>query len=400
MKKIITRFAPSPTGFLHLGSIRSAIFSYIFARQNQGTFILRIDDTDKERSKSNYRDSIFENLQWLGIDFDITFNQSDRKNLYDEIFNLLMSNGYLYECFETEEELENIKNIKKAQKKAPIITREDCTKKGENGYWRFEIRNNSFELNDIVFGKMKFNKNWSDLKIRKSDEFYTYSFASVVDDIFSGVTHIIRGEDHINNTIYQKEMGDVICNLKFNSNWNVNFAHYSIFLDEDGSKMSKRKLSGSINDMKEFINPWTIWSIITYLGTNNNQVIATNRSAFIENFNLNNLSKSKQKLSEDLIMKTNGKILRKIMQESLCPKEIDSKIWNFLRDNAVSLEDLHTDIGNFQDFMNSNSGLKKSIMDDSFDRENISYKEIYNQILKKDYGPKIKDFFDLIKVLG
>jgi len=409
MKKIITRFAPSPTGFLHLGSIRSAIFSYIFARQNQGTFILRIDDTDKERSKSEYRDSIFENLQWLGIDFDITFNQSDRKNLYDDIFNLLKENGYLYECFETEEELENIKNLKKAQKKAPIITKEDCIKEGKNGYWRFEIKNNSFELNDIVFGKMKFNKNWSDLIVRKSDNSYTYSFASVVDDIFSGVTHIIRGEDHINNTIYQREIGDAICNLKFNSNWNVNFAHYSIFLDEDGSKMSKRKLSGSINDMKEFINPWTIWSIITYLGTNNNQVISTDKDIFIKNFNLSNLSKSKQKLSEDLIMKTNGKVLRKIIEETLFPKEIDSRIWNLLRDNAVDLEDLYRNIKNFQNFMNSDSELKKSIIDNSFDSDNVSrenistkihsYKEIYNLILKKDYGPKIKDLFHLIKVL-
>ena len=183
---IKTRFAPSPTGLMHLGSLRAALLSYLFAKKNHGIFLLRIDDTDVNRSKLEFELDIKKNLNWMQITYDYEFKQSDRTQRYNEIFELLKSKNLIYECFETQEELETIKMRKKLQKKAPIITKSDCIHKNssENSYWRFDLNANEFKFTDIIQGNFTFKRDWSDPVIRKPDGGYTYTFVSSIELLF------------------------------------------------------------------------------------------------------------------------------------------------------------------------------------------------------------------------
>lgn len=337
--EIKTRFAPSPTGFMHLGNLRALIFSYLFARKNNGIFLLRIDDTDKARYKNEYEGDIYENLKWLNVSPDYKIVQSQNTERYDKVFNLLKENNLIYECSETKEDLENIQAIKKAQKKAPIITKKDRIQTSnfrENTYWRFEITKDQFFFTDIIQGNFSFHKVWSDPVIKKPDGSYTYTFTSVIDDIEEKITHIIRGEDHISNTVYQKELGNAIVKLFYQENsWNVEFAHYSMFLNEEGAKLSKRDLSTSLREIREDVEQWTIWSILTYLGTSQNQIFSNNIEDYIINFDLNKISRSKQHFQSEIIDKTNKKIFNLSN-----PSEFDVNLWNLLKDNANSISHL------------------------------------------------------------
>jgi glutamyl-tRNA synthetase len=394
---IKSRFAPSPTGFMHVGSARAALLPYLFCQKNNGIFILRIDDTDAERSKFEYETDIKHNLQWLQIDYSHTFKQSDNVHEYNRIFDLLKNKHVIYECFETPEELEDIKNRKRLQRKAPIITREDCKAANNgSGYWRFELNGHCFELHDLIQGYFKFGRDWSDPVIRKPDGSYTYMFASVIDDINHKITHIIRGEEHITNTILQQELGNAICKLHDKPKWGINFAHFSLFLDSDGHKISKRDLCTGLSDLRRDIEPMALWSIMSSLGTNQNQIFSLDKKDYIINFALDNFSKSKQKFSCDLITKTSSKIFKL----RHCPHDIDRNLWNLFIDNADSMTDIKCIIEHFYNFQKEKSELyvllkNATNIDDLSKKFNLNkremYIQIYQKILGKTFGPKLED---------
>lgn len=251
MEKVVTRFPPSPTGHLHLGGARTALFNWLFARHHKGKFILRIEDTDKERSKEEYVHSIIEALKWLGIDWDEgPYFQSKRLSIYQQFAQKLFQEGKAYYCECSKEELEEKKKKMLASGQKPRYDGTCKNKRLGPGEGR-ALRIIAPELGEIVFedilrGKIFFPaEEVDDFIILRSDGTPTYHFAVVVDDITMGITHVIRGDDHISNTpkqliIYKALEVDP-----------PRFAHIPMVLGPDGSKLSKRHGAKSILEYKE-----------------------------------------------------------------------------------------------------------------------------------------------------
>lgn len=300
---IITRFAPSPTGFLHLGNIRTALFSWLFARKNKGKFYLRIDDTDVIRNSKIYFNNIVSSLEWLQIDFDNEiFFQSKNLNVYKKFLLDLLNSGYAYKCFCSKERLLNLKKEQLNYKKK--ISYDGFCKNNkiytsDNFIIRFN-NNINFNLcfNDIVKGSIFNNTNEFDDFIISKDKFYpTYNFASVVDDINLGVTHIIRGDDHISNTFKQ-----ILLFKAFNFSLPF-FAHLPMILDFDKKPLSKRnnKLYISYYKNEGFI-PDAILNYIVRLGWAFGDKEIFSKDEMKLYFNLNNISKSPAIINYDKLL--------------------------------------------------------------------------------------------------
>ena len=265
---IRVRFAPSPTGNLHLGGVRTALFNYIFALKYSGKFILRIDDTDRVRSKKEYEDVIKDDLRWFEIKWDEFYRQSERAFIYEKYLNILKENGLVYECFCTEEEILKSKEIAIKSKK-PYIYNGKCANlsSGEKEKLSFSLKEKglypsirlniaqvlrtnpsfySIEFNDAVHGHLSFNsKLIGDFILKTEDNRFAYNFASIIDDYDLGITHVIRGEDHISNTPKQ------ILILKALGKEPPVFAHISLLYGKDGKIMSKRDAASNIKYYKE-----------------------------------------------------------------------------------------------------------------------------------------------------
>lgn len=397
---IKTRFAPSPTGLLHMGSVRALLLPFLFARKHNGHFLLRIDDTDKERSKQEYEDDIFTNLHWLNVDFDETFRQSDRLQIYEDYFCLLKDHGLIYECFETAEDIEQVRTRKKLQRKPPIFTKKDRTRSEGASTWRLELNAERFYFEDIIQGPMEFGLSWSDPIIKKTDGSFPYTFVSVVDDLESNITHIIRGEDHISNTAVQKFLGDQICQIQRGKTWEIQFAHFSFFLDSEGHKLSKRNLESNLAELRD-LEPMTFWSLLTTLGTNKNQIFSINPKDYFAHFDLNSFSKSKQKFSYDLLRQTSSKIFHL----SPKPEPISQDAWNLLKHNANDLRHLLAMLESLTIFLQSSSILKTMLLEGctiAKISEHLKcttpecYRFIYQQIFNQNFGPKLEDVVSFI----
>ena len=246
---IITRFAPSPTGLLHIGNLRTAIFNFLATRKEGGKFILRLDDTDSSRSKKKFVDQVKEDLNWLGICWDQEFSQSEHIKRYDSIRKELVEMGRVYECFETPTELDLKRKKLLSMGKPPVYDRaslqlsekeKEKLRSEKASYWRFKLNNEVVEWMDSILGNQSINpSSVSDPVIVKADGQYLYTLASVVDDIDYGVTDIIRGSDHVTNTAVQIQI------FKALSKPVPNFGHHSLLIDLDGKALSKR--DGSLN---------------------------------------------------------------------------------------------------------------------------------------------------------
>jgi nondiscriminating glutamyl-tRNA synthetase len=258
-KNVRVRFAPSPTGNLHIGATRTGLFNYIYAQKEKGKFILRIEDTDKERSTKGYEDNIMRSLEWLGISWDEEpYRQSERNNIYKKYVEKLLGEKKAYYCFCTKEDLEKMKNLQRERKEPPryegscdSLTDEEIAKKIKDNC-DFTIRlkvpkSKELEFDDLVKGKVKFNTKdiGGDFVIAKSDFSALYNFVCVVDDYEMKITHVIRGEDHISNTpkqilIYNALEVDL-----------PKFAHLAMLLGPDKSKLSKRHGATSVTEYQE-----------------------------------------------------------------------------------------------------------------------------------------------------
>ena len=219
--KTITRFAPSPTGLLHVGNVRTALVNYLFARQTGGKFTLRIDDTDLERSKPEYIQAIERDLKWLGLNWDESFKQSSRFARYNEIGEKLKQMGRLYPCYETSEELETKRKFQMKRGVPPIydraalkLTEEEKKKfeaEGRRPHYRFKLEAEDIEWDDLIRGHQKFNGAYlSDPILFRADGSLIYLLCSVVDDGDYETTHIIRGEDHVTNTAIQIQIAKAL----------------------------------------------------------------------------------------------------------------------------------------------------------------------------------------------
>ncbi len=292
---IRVRFAPSPTGHLHIGGLRTALFNCLFAKKNNGKLILRIDDTDIARSKKEYEDSIISDIKWFDIKYDEFYKQSERKDVYEKYLKTLEEKGYIYECFCTEEELLISKELSINLKKPYIYNgrclhlnnseKENLRKKLADAGLSPSIRLNMLKLGleqvefeDIVHGRVAFHvKLLGDFVLKTSDNRFTYNFASIIDDIDLGISHIIRGEDHISNTPRQI----LLCKALGKSS--PIFAHISLLYGKDGKLMSKRDFNANLEYYKK--EGYLPQAILNYLAITGNTFVVHNYSNEIHNNN-------------------------------------------------------------------------------------------------------------------
>ena len=317
-----TRFAPSPTGYLHLGNARTAIFSYLFARHHGGKFVLRIEDTDRERSKKEYEEALLEDLRWLGIDWDEFFRQSERFDIYREYLEKLLESGHAYPCFCTPEQLEEER--RKAQEKGVAyrysgrcrnLTKEEVERlkaEGKPYAVRFRVPDGrTIVFEDIVKGHVAINvDDFGDFVIVRSDGSPTYNFVVVVDDALMGITHVIRGEDHLPNTPKQILIYEA---LGFEV---PKFAHLPVILGEDRSKLSKRHGAVSVRNYREegFL-PEALFNYLCLLGWSPPQEGKEifSKEELIEIFDLKDVNSAPAVFSRDKLRWMNGVYIREVV---------------------------------------------------------------------------------------
>jgi nondiscriminating glutamyl-tRNA synthetase len=302
------RFAPSPTGTLHIGGARTALFNYLFAKRHNGKFILRIEDTDLNRSTDESLTTILNGLKWLGLDWDEGPNvggeygpyiQTKRLDIYRKYLNKLLDENKAYKCFCTKEELEKTKEKLLKEKKDPIynrkclhLSKEEIKKyEDENRPYtvRFKMPNKKIEVEDLVFGKTIYDANLlTDLIIWKSEDVPTYNFAVVIDDLLMKITHVLRGEGHFQNTPSQVAIYEALGEIP------PNFAHLSTILGSDKKKLSKRDGATSVEEFKElgYLND-AVLNFISLLGwspKDNKEILS--KEEIIKEFDLKNVTKS------------------------------------------------------------------------------------------------------------
>ena len=294
-----TRFAPSPTGFIHLGNLRSALYPWAFARKMKGDFILRIEDTDQERSSQEAVDVIIEGMRWLGLDIDEgPIYQMQRMDRYREVIAQMLKNGLAYYCYMSEEELNALRDAQMANKEKPRY----------NGFWRPEAGKNlpappegikpvirfknpiggSVIWQDAVKGQIEIsNDELDDLVIARPDGTPTYNFCVVVDDLDMKITHVIRGDDHVNNTPRQINI------LKALGGVSPIYAHLPTVLNDQGEKMSKRNGAMSVRDYeREGYMPEAVLNYLARLGWSHGDAEIFTKEQFVEWFDLDHLGKS------------------------------------------------------------------------------------------------------------
>lgn len=349
---IKVRFAPSPTGQLHVGNVRIAILNYLFARKNGGSFVLRIDDTDTERSTKESENLIMEDLKWLGIKWDEFHRQSARFGRYDEVIEYLKKIGRLYPCYETKEELSLKRKIQSSQGIPPVYDREALRltdeqirryeEEGRRPYWRFKLNEREvIEWEDLVHGKITIPlSSVSDPVLTKPDGGYIYTLASVVDDIDMGITHIIRGDDHITNTAVQSDMFMAISGAR------PNFGHLPLMSSLDGADISKRTSSplSIVNMRKEGIEPMAIWNILAMLGTANNPNPDYTIDDLIEKFSFEKRSLAAVKFNMEDVRGLTKKIIAKKNFAEVKDKlrnlsHATEEFWCTIRDNVKNINE-------------------------------------------------------------
>ncbi|GAC1584767.1 MAG: glutamate--tRNA ligase [Sphingomicrobium sp.] len=263
---VTTRFAPSPTGRLHVGNIRTALHNALFALRHGGRFLLRIDDTDSERSTSEFDQAIQDDLAWLGLRPDALFRQTERFGLHEREFGRLRTDGRVYACYETPDELDLRRKVLLGRGLSPVYERKPADTQPPAGvapHWRFKLDHGApIEWTDLIRGPQKFNPGLiSDPVVRRADGSWLYLLPSVIDDIDMGVTHIVRGEDHVSNSAVQLQMFSALGAAP------PTFAHEALLVAAEG-KLSKRLGSMGVETIREAgIEPMALLSLLARLGT-------------------------------------------------------------------------------------------------------------------------------------
>lgn len=287
----VTRFAPSPSGRLHVGNIRTALHNALFAKANGGRFLLRIDDTDAERSSEAFVEAIHADLAWLGLVPDACVRQSARFALYEREFDRLKASGRVYPCFETPEELDVRRKVLLGRGLPPVYERKDPAAPVPADvapHWRFRLDHDSpIEWDDLVRGHQKFDPSLiSDPVVRRADGSWLYLLPSVIDDIDLGVTHIVRGEDHVSNSATQIQMFAAL------DAPTPHFAHEALLVAAEG-KLSKRLGSTGVDGMRDAgIEPLALLSLLARLGTSQPVEARTSIVALAEGFDFSTFGRA------------------------------------------------------------------------------------------------------------
>ena len=346
MVQPVVRFAPSPTGYLHLGNARVAAVNWLFARHEGGQFVLRIDDTDRERSQPLFDQAIQEDLSWLGLGWDAILRQSGRADRYGMAFARLRQAGLAYACYETPEELAALRGRQRAQGLPPRYARramdQDEAQRGGRPYWRLDLPEGDLAFDDLVMGPRRFAASaLSDPVIVREDGSATYLFASAVDDAELGITHVIRGEDHVSNTALQLAV------LAALGHPPPRFAHLPLIADASGRQFSKRLGALSLRSLREQgVEPLAIVATLAALGTAHAADPSRGMNELVAGFSLADFGKAAPKLVVEDLPRFSAAILHHLSYADVAPRlrelglgGIDAEFWAAIRGNLNRLDD-------------------------------------------------------------
>jgi len=351
---VVTRFAPSPTGYIHVGNLRTALMAYLIARKAGGQFILRLDDTDRERSRPEYADAIMQDLEWLGLTWDRLERQSERFDRYEAAADSLRALGRFYECFESPVELDLKRKKQLNMHKPPVYDRaalglSDFEKarmreEGREGYWRFLLDQERIEWTDGIMGPISIDAaSLSDPVLIRADGQVLYTFASSVDDIQMGVTHIVRGADHVTNTATQIQI------MRALGGQVPKFAHHSLLTGPQGEELSKRLGTLSLRDLRaRGVAPEALLSLMARLGSSQPVELRMSLAEIAEGFDLSQFGAAPTKLDpEDLLPLTRERNQRLPFAEVAeriaglgVPAALAGQFWQVARANITTLDDL------------------------------------------------------------
>ncbi|MCW8916247.1 MAG: glutamate--tRNA ligase [Magnetovibrio sp.] len=339
------RFAPSPTGHIHVGNARMALINWLAAKHMGGKFILRLDDTDKERSKPEYADGIREDLTWLGLDWDAEEKQSDRLETYDAAFEQLKKAGRVYECYETPEELDYMRKRLRARGLPPIYTaptpekQQNYIDEGRTAHWRFKLTPGTISFEDLVRGPVSFEaENMSDPVIRRNDGSWLYMLPSAVDDKDMNMSHVVRGEDHVANTALQVQMFEAMGAPV------PTFAHLPLMTDIEGGGLSKRLGSLALRDMRaDGVEAIALASYLGHLGTSDDIKAEESLDDLVKAFDFGHFSRASAKFDPAQLSRLNAQVLHVTEFAEISDRVSDGiteDLWNGVRANLERIADV------------------------------------------------------------
>lgn len=341
----VTRFAPSPTGNLHIGNIRTAILNWLFARSTGGRFMLRIDDTDVDRSEERYVDAIRADLAWLGLVPDGEERQSERFALYERRFDDLRAAGRIYPAYESQQELEIKRKILLGRGLPPVYDRAALAlseadrarldAEGVRPHWRFRLAPGAIEWNDLIRGPQHFDAaTMSDPVIRRADGSWLYMLPSVIDDVDMGVSHVVRGEDHVSNTALQLQMFAAM-NAPLPT-----FAHAALLTGAEG-KLSKRLGSLGVEHFREeAIEPQAIVALLARIGTSDPVEPYVDPAPLIAAFDFSRFGRAPARFDEGELAQLNARIVHQLAFAAVAdrlPAGMDGAAWEAIRPNLTTV---------------------------------------------------------------
>jgi len=348
----ITRFAPSPTGYIHVGNLRTALFNYMIARKSGGQFILRLDDTDPVRSKQEYIDGIMEDLTWLGLTWDRVEKQSDRLARYEEAAQDLRDMGRLYECFETPVELDLKRKKQLNMGKPPVYDRSALNlseaekaelRQTRESHWRFKLDWKPIEWTDGILGDRSIDGSTvSDPVLIKGDGQFLYTMASVCDDIDFGITHVVRGADHVTNTATQIQIIQALGGIV------PSFAHHSLLTGPQGEALSKRLGTLALRDLRaQGIEPMAVLSHMARLGSSEPIELCSTLDELIAGFDLASFGAAPTKFDVADLGPLTSRYVASLSVDDMTnqladmgvPSTLQSDFWDVVRENIATRTD-------------------------------------------------------------
>lgn len=349
--QVLVRFAPSPTGWLHVGNVRTAIANFLFAKSKGGKFMLRIDDTDRARSEAQYEAGLKEDLQWLGLQWDVTDKQSDRFDRYELGRQKLIADGRLYPCYETAEEIDVKRKMLISRGLPPIYDRsalnetDEQRKKyeaeGRRPHWRFKLNAAPIVWEDMIRGRVEFDgSKLSDPVLFREDGVVLFTFATSVDDGEHGITHIIRGEDHVSNTAVQVQIMEALGHKV------PVFGHMALLKMKEG-KISKRVGGGDIRSLRDGgVFPLVLMSYLSKIGTSDSIELADSMEDIIAHFSIDKLGRSMANYDPNELERLNQKLLHQMPFADVNPMldargmgTIDATFWDAIKANLTTIDD-------------------------------------------------------------
>jgi glutamyl-tRNA synthetase len=343
------RIAPSPTGRIHVGNVRTALMNWLFARSQGGVFMLRIDDTDIARSTKENEQAIYEDFTWLGLTWQETARQSDRFARYGEARDALIAKGLLYPCYETEEELDRKRKLAELSGRPPLydraalkLTVEDRARlegEGRKPHWRFKLSGQRVEWVDLVRGRQSIDlSSQSDPVLIRAGGDYLYTLPSVVDDLDFKMSHIIRGEDHVTNTGAQIEIFEALGGPA------PQFGHFPLLAGPDGAKLSKRNGSLSVEELRSAgYEPLAVLSHLARIGTSDPVAAADAMEELVAGFGWEKIGRSAARFDQDELARVNAQVLHQAPYHDVQPRlgalnaDLGEAFWLAVRANLDRL---------------------------------------------------------------